>query len=169
VKIDQKTLREHRAEFSYFLNRCITEHLVRLSRAFEGDLTAAVVLGTIGQYNVRRFHDEVVTKSGTTLLEALRSGAHREHLRPCNAMSVASSTGIPRETVRRKIAWLVARGWVRRAGRDQLYIDEGVVRDFAEFNVATVELFVGMLTQFDAAVPRRAEYGTARPRVAARN
>ena len=35
-----------------------------------------------------------------------------------NARSVAESTGVPRETVRRKVAALVAAGWVARTGDD---------------------------------------------------
>ena len=35
-----------------------------------------------------------------------------------NVRSVAESTGIPRETVRRKVADLVERGWVARTGDD---------------------------------------------------
>lgn len=35
-----------------------------------------------------------------------------------NARSIADSTGIPRETVRRKVAALVAIGWVTRRGDD---------------------------------------------------
>jgi hypothetical protein len=167
VKIDQQVLHAHRAELAYLLNHYLTEHLVRVSRAFGGDLTAAVVLGTIAHHNLRRFHDEVVTKSAESMHDLVQRGAHREYLRPCNAMSVASATGVPRETVRRKIAWLVARGWVRRVGRDQLYIDEKVGADFAQFSLGTIELLSGMLAQFGAAVARRAHAGDGRRRVAA--
>jgi hypothetical protein len=164
LKIDQELLREHRVEFSYLLNHYLTEHLVRVSRAFDGDLTAAVVLGTIAHHNFRRFHEEVVVKSSESMAALVRSGAHREYLRPCNAMSVAASTGVPRETVRRKIAWLIGRGWVRRAGRDQLFVEERVGQDFADFSLGTVQLFSTMLAQFSAATARRAPAGARRGR-----
>ena len=67
MKIDPKLLLEHRVEFAYLLNHYLTEHLVRVSRAFDGDLSAAVVLGTIAHHNLRRFHEEVVAKSSASM------------------------------------------------------------------------------------------------------
>lgn len=163
MKIDPELLLEHRVEFSYLLNHYLTEHLVRTSQAFEGDLAAAVVLGTIAHHNLRRFHEEVVTNSNASMRELVLSGAHREYIRPCNAMSVAASTGIPRETVRRKIAWLISKGWVRRAGRDQLFIDERVGEHFAQFSLGTVQLFATMMAQFSSAVNRRAAASSRKP------
>jgi hypothetical protein len=157
MNIDGELLRAHGVEFSYLLNHYLTEHLARVNRAFEGDLTAALVLGTIAHQNLRRFHEEVAMRSPESMQALILSGAHRDHLRPCNAMSVAASSGIPRETVRRKVAWLVERGWVRRIGRDQLFVDERAGEAFAAFNLGTVNLFAEMLTQFSLAVARRQE------------
>ena len=42
-----------------------------------------------------------------------------------NVRSIAESTGVPRETVRRKMADLVAAGWVARDGDDLSYTPEG--------------------------------------------
>jgi hypothetical protein len=155
MEIEEQLLRAHGVEFSYLFNHYLTEHLARVNRAFEGDLTAALVLGTIAHQNLRRFHEEVVVRSPESMQELLLAGAHNEYMRPCNVMSVAASASIPRETVRRKVAWLVARGWVRRDGRDQLYLDDGVGEAFREFNVGTVRLFAEMLTQFSRTLERR--------------
>jgi hypothetical protein len=163
MKIGPEVLSEHGAEFSYLLNHYLTEHLARVSRAFEGDLTAALVLGTIAHQNLRRFHDHVISSTGKSMQAMIRDGEHRELMRPCNAASVAASTGIPRETVRRKVAWLAGRGWVRREGRDQLFVDERAGADFAQFNLATVEMFAEMLTRFAAATSRR-QPAAAQPR-----
>ena len=38
-----------------------------------------------------------------------------------NVRSIAESTGLPRETVRRKVAQLVAAGWIARDGADLSY------------------------------------------------
>ena len=43
-----------------------------------------------------------------------------------NVRSIADSTGIPRETVRRKVKDLVAAGWVRRDGDDLSYTPEAI-------------------------------------------
>jgi CRP-like cAMP-binding protein len=42
-----------------------------------------------------------------------------------NIRSIADSTGIPRETVRRKVAELVKAGWLARDGNDVRYTAEG--------------------------------------------
>ena len=169
MRIDDKLIEEHGAEFAYLLNHFLTEHLVRVSRAFDGDLTVAVVLGTIAHHNLRSFHEQVVGRDPRSMQEIFRSGRHREDLRPCNALSVTASTGIPRETVRRKIAWLVAKGWVRREGRDRLFIEERVAADFALFNLGTVDLFRTALVQFSAVVKRRRDAAMRSTGAALRN
>lgn len=139
--VDRQRLREHHIEVAYLLGRFMTEHLVRVNQAFGGDLTAAVVLGVIGQYNVRRFYDEVAARSEEGMQALVTKGAHKDLLRPCNAMSVSASTGIPRETVRRKIAWLVEKGWIQKAGRDKLLVTSKARQDFAEFDLEALERF----------------------------
>jgi hypothetical protein len=42
-----------------------------------------------------------------------------------NISSLAASTGIPKETVRRKVRQLIEAGWIAREGRNLLYTAEG--------------------------------------------
>lgn len=137
--LDRRLVRRHHVEFSYISGRYMVEHLVRLYHAFDGDLVAAIVLGTIGGHNARRFYDEVVARSPESYGDLAVTDSRPARLRPCNAMSVSAATGIPRETVRRKIRWLVEKGWVRQAGRDQLFVTEAAAAAFADFDTETVE------------------------------
>ncbi len=114
--LDKNKMRQHHLEVTYVLGRFMTEHFIRVYKAFDGDLTAAIVLGTIGQYNYRRYYAEVGEKAAEGFHRLAERGEHLPHARPCNAMSISQSTGIPRETVRRKIRQLVAKGWLRKAG-----------------------------------------------------
>lgn len=139
--LDRDHLRRHHIEFSFLTGRFMVEHLVRVHQAFGGDLIAAIVLGTIGQYNVRRFFDEIAAKSDEPADALIARGEHLQYMRPCNAMSVSASTGIPRETVRRKIRWLVEQGWVQQVGRDKLFVTGEAARYFKEFDVETVDRF----------------------------
>ena len=139
--LDRQKMRQHHLEVSYVLGRFMTEHFIRVYKAFDGDLTAAIVLGTIGQYNYRRYYTEVGGKAAEGFHRLAERGEHRPHARPCNAMSISQSTGIPRETVRRKIRQLVARGWVRKAGPDKLVITSLPARHFAEFDLETLDGF----------------------------
>ncbi|HMV17361.1 MAG TPA: hypothetical protein PLN96_12450 [Zoogloea sp.] len=117
---DNPTLRRYRRMLSLLLARYTLRHLVRLYAAFEGDLLLPIVLGEVGLYNV----------SGMDVDEAARGqfrcGCDEDFrklvLRPCNAFSISSSTGIPRETVRRKVARLAELGWIVRDSRGGLTI-----------------------------------------------
>lgn len=70
-------------------------HLLDASNAFQGDLTELVVMATVGQAHIRG--DEL---------------GHTHTL--INATSISEITGIPRQTVRRKLQALEKRGWVEQ-------------------------------------------------------
>ena len=60
-------------------------------------------------------------------------------MRPCNALSVAESCGLPRETVRRKIVTLIDRGLVYRSAKGHLFLTSTVGDDFEDMNAALIE------------------------------
>lgn len=132
---------ERRRELSYLIGRFVTDHLIRAHRLFEGDLTAAVVLATIAQHNVQRFYDEVARDSSLGLDRLVAAGEHLPHLRHCNALSVSAATGIPRETVRRKVKWLAQQGWINVGERGQLQMSRTLADKFAEFDATMIERF----------------------------
>ena len=77
-------------------------HLTDISRAFDGDLQQALILAVIGQVRLRA---------------RKRADGAGETLPPPEELSITASrladvTGIPRETVRRKLALLGKRGWI---------------------------------------------------------
>ena len=73
-------------------------------------LLAAIVLGEVAHHNLSAYLAQAV--------EARRTGGEapevprRSDYLPTNAFSIAQTTGIPRQTVRRKVAMLVSRGWL---------------------------------------------------------
>lgn len=107
-------LRYHYVEF-------LTEHLSDCCRVFEGDLQEMLVLAVLGQVHVR------------AVLNARSDGALEQRAVPMplgiNASRLADITGISRQTVRRKLEKLCARGWVeqRTAGIWVLALRDGVV------------------------------------------
>ena len=119
----------------------MTDHLIRVYKAFDGDITAAIVLGAIGQYNYQRYYAEVGEKSPEGFQQLVANGEHLAHYRHCNAMSISKSTGIPRETVRRKIRALIKRGWLKQIGPDKLVVTELPRKHFTEFDLDTLERF----------------------------
>jgi hypothetical protein len=139
--LDRNKMREHHFEVTFVLGRFMNEHLIRVYKAFDGDITAAIVLGTIGQYNYQRYYAEVGEKSADGFHQLVAEGEHLAHGRTCNAMSISESTGIPRETVRRKIRALIKKGWLKQLGPDKLVVTSLPARHFAEFNLETLEQF----------------------------
>jgi DNA-binding IclR family transcriptional regulator len=68
-------------------------------------------------------------------------------LAPCNAFSISQSTGIPRETVRRKIASLVAKNWLKRDTNGHLFITDLPAIEFEQFNFERVNDFMNVARQ----------------------
>ena len=75
----------------------ITEHLADCSRVFDGDLQQVLLLGLIGQVHLEHHR---------------RNDGDVQHVRGLSASRLSDVTGIPRQTVRRKLAILAGRGWI---------------------------------------------------------
>ena len=102
------------------LARYNLRYLVRLYGAFDGDLLLPIVLGEVGLYNMGglAMEDPANLPGACPDEESFR----RLPLRPCNAFSISSSTGIPRETVRRKVSYLIQNGFIDRDPKGGLTI-----------------------------------------------
>ena len=137
--VDRSRMRERHRELSYVTGQFMTEHLIRVHRLFEGDLTAAIVLATVAQRNVQRYYDEVGRDAPQGFDSLVAADEHLPHLPPCNALSVSAATGVPRETVRRKVRWLAEKGWLSIGERGQLCVVRGMSRDFQDFDIETTE------------------------------
>ena len=124
--------RYHRAA-AVAMNDLFLRHLVRLYRAFEGDLVAAMVLGEVAHHNLSALRNRTRTLPG--LHEAFSHMDIRAELLPTNAFSIAAATGIPRETVRRKVAYLVRRGFLLQDASADLYVAPSTAPHFEAFNL----------------------------------
>jgi DNA-binding transcriptional ArsR family regulator len=88
----------------------LVAHLADVSKTFGGDLQKALVLAVIGQVYLH-----ALRRSGLEPEEfaaALADGASPTPY--VTASRLADVTGIPRETVRRKLALLEAAGWITK-------------------------------------------------------
>lgn len=100
----------HPMAITVLMTEFFMEYLREVNKAFEGDMTLCIVLGEIGQANMRRFvhasHlDGVPTRTADTeAMDGITKG--------CNGLSVSMASGIPRETVRRKISTLIDLGLI---------------------------------------------------------
>ena len=95
---------EEYPSYQYVLVEFLTAHMSDISKAFNGDLQQALVLAVIGQVRLRARRQAHIKGDALPPPEELAITASR----------LADVTGIPRETVRRKLKLLEARGWIAR-------------------------------------------------------
>lgn len=100
--------------YQYCMVEFLTEHLADVSRTFEGDLQEALVLAVIGQMYLRAHMAQAQSHPAAALDASI------------SASRIADVTGIPRQTVRRKLQALEARGWIERTSTAAFRL---VVRD----------------------------------------
>ena len=91
--------------FQYAFIEFLAEHLTDVSREFGGDLQPPMILAVLGQ-RILLWQAEA---------DRAAAGEGPPPWAPTMATArIADVTGIPRETVRRKLADLEARGWIAR-------------------------------------------------------
>ena len=89
--------RNNYLHFQYEFVEFFTEHLADLSKTFRGDLQLVLVLAVVGQLHLRGLMNDQRTAAGIS------------------ASRLADVTGVPRETVRRKLESLEKLGLVERS------------------------------------------------------
>lgn len=98
---------------------CVSLFVHRHLRAIYGslnlDLVSILLLDEITRHNLQPFSGE----GGPAFP---RDAAERKLMRGCNAFSLSQATGIPRETVRRKIKQLEELGWIEKVNRKGYFV-----------------------------------------------
>lgn len=150
--IDSEKFTRHQQYVAYLMSEFTVPHLVRLVRRYEGDVLLAIVLGEIAQHNVRRFFESPETQADPARQLNVLEAQQDVPLSSCNALSISRSTGIPRETVRRRVEELVRRGWVRRDARGHLRVADGLAQHFEQFDREHVEHFLRTAQRLAAVV-----------------
>lgn len=127
---------DHQVEISLHMSHLTLSYLRKIGRAFDGDLTMVIVLGEIAHHSlVDYFSSHVRTVRSLSSAQVVR-----RRLKSCSAMALARATGLPRETVRRKIIALEERGWLERTPDRRVRITPKVAKSFLPtFNVELVE------------------------------
>jgi hypothetical protein len=108
-----RLLRENYAPAAKFLIAPLVDFLCVGRRWFDGDLDRLLILMVVALRTA-----EAPKVEGLRLEDVLAGEVETYPSLLTNVRSIAESTGIPRETVRRKVRWLVAKGWLARSGDD---------------------------------------------------
>ncbi len=126
------------------INRFTTGYLRRAYQVFDGDLVMALVFGEIAQYNVSRALRKLMAESEKKPQnwKHLVTAFTLEKVAPCNALSISEATGIPRETVRRKVRELEVRQWLRREGSNRLSVAPHISNQLEFFTLEILQEFI---------------------------
>jgi hypothetical protein len=148
--------RKHAGEISIIMGNFFLQYLARVYREFDGDLAMVIVLGEIGQHNV----NHCFSGQGAACRidqEKTNDPAVWQQLQPCNAFSLSAATGIPRETVRRKIAALTSKGWLTRNSKGEVFMTKAMVEHFrSDFDLTLLGEFLEIAKRVEALLAGKA-------------
>lgn len=134
--------------YQYRLVEFLAEHLADVSRTFNGDMHAPVILANIGQVSLQAA--AAARESGGDLV------ATPQERRDMTACRLADVTGIPRETIRRKLVAMAKRGWTERRDGYWILTLEGeeakVRRDIAPLDLRSLQRAARLYCQLDEVV-----------------
>jgi hypothetical protein len=131
----------------------LTKFLIACRKSFDGDIDMFLVLAVIGDRTFSQRHADPEMD-----YEGFRSeGSDRTPALDINLRSIADFSGIPRETVRRKINQLVKLGWVRKQRDGALHATSKAKKDLEPLTLASIQYLSGMMqlfmTTFEAEAP----------------
>lgn len=146
---------------AYTMNRHLIDHMLRVARVLTGgDYEAMIIWGVVAHQNVAHLMPPGSVPAAVLDERGSIAGAP-ERLRPLRLRDVAGITGIPRETARRKLAWLesqqyvekTAEGWVVSSARAEPELRE-FTRETTWRLLATAEQLVHQLRHAASHLPR---------------
>lgn len=105
-----------------------TRLLIQLRDHFDGDLELVIIMAVVAE----RTRPENWTPELHTYRQLTEQPYEGHKQIPINLQSVADYSGIPRETVRRKVKLLERRGWVTRDVNGLLAVGLSAAKDLEE-------------------------------------
>lgn len=129
---------------AFITNRHLINHMRRISSHLEMDFDTTYIWGTLAHLNLApafgavNHISEIYNPDGTI----------NTSLKPVSLSSLSQITGLPRETVRRKLEYLNSIHKVKRQEKGNWVIEEGsVTPDIYEFTKETVHLLLATANQ----------------------
>lgn len=137
MTIDPERFEEQPYRASVLLSQFAVPFLLRNYHDFEGDMLLPLIIGEIGLHNVGRYFERNRNAESEEVLYTTDNLA--QYLRPCNALSISAATGIPRETVRRKVDQMIKLGWIIRDEHHHLYTTPAIHEKFGNHTLRSIE------------------------------
>ncbi|WP_296900504.1 helix-turn-helix domain-containing protein [Thiohalocapsa sp.] len=127
-------------------NDAFCELLVTLRRQFDGDLDRMLVLAVIGSRTLSR------GRTDGMCYESFMDGERADEPPSINLQSIADYSGIPRETVRRKLHDLERLGWITRQDKGYLVATAKAAEDLEPATQATMRYLLAIIGGWKSAV-----------------
>ncbi|MGA7269059.1 MAG: hypothetical protein ACRCVZ_04260 [Aestuariivirga sp.] len=123
----------------------LTRLLIAARQAFDGDLDMFLVLAIIGDrtFSARNADPALTFEAWQT------GGAPHVATEDINIRSIADFSGIPRETVRRKLAQLIDKGWVVRGDNNALAATLKARNELAPLTEESLRYLIQMFHLFE--------------------
>ncbi|MCA3181087.1 MAG: helix-turn-helix domain-containing protein [Burkholderiaceae bacterium] len=136
---------------AFTMNRCVVDQMLRSARQFGGDYERLILWGVVAHLNVAHLMPPGSLPSSVLDPHGLVPGAS-ERLRPVRTSDLAQITGIPRETVRRKLGALERDGWIRQDDAGWFLDVERLDPSVRAFTLQSIRNFLQAARTMDAAI-----------------
>ncbi len=114
------------------VNEFYINYTISLYKKFDGDILLPIILGSIAHHTI-----SVISKKynyDSKMVMNYLSNSDFDSLLPCNAYSISEYTGIPRETVRRKVAKLIRKGWIKSNNKSEFFLSSSIQGLFSDIS-----------------------------------
>jgi Crp-like helix-turn-helix domain len=141
-RVKQAALEMIEERFSHIQPIWVERHLevlMALRSEFGADIDKTIIIGLIGQ-RMMKMQDPPTVGYVSMLTEEVPA----MHGRFTNIESIAAASGIPRETVRRKVRELEDKGWIKRNLRDEIELTILSVQHLDGISRMTMELLASV-------------------------
>jgi hypothetical protein len=146
MNFDQESLTAHFGRIWPVHNVAFCELLVTLRRQFGGDLDRMLVLAVIGSRTLSQGRIDGMCYD--RFMESERA----DEPAPINLQSIADYSGIPRETVRRKLHDLERAGWITRGDKGYLVATAKAAEDLEPATQATMRYLLAVVGAWREAI-----------------
>ena len=139
MRLTRETLLRHFGDLWPVHHRGFTTLMIECRKHFNGDMDEMLVLSAIGERTLTPQRS-----AGLTYPDFMGGRRNDSKKGRINTQSISDSTGIPRETVRRKVAHLVDRGWVQRNEDGTFEVTEKAAIDLAPATQAAFDYLLAV-------------------------
>lgn len=122
-----------------------TQLLIVLRQGFDGDLDLMLILAIIGSRSLPSRRNQPFT-----LDDFMTSSLGQRHPDPINLQSIAECSGIPRETVRRKLTQLEQRSWISKNAQGHYFVNPTASSELADMTQASLNYLQAVFGALDA-------------------